>query len=127
MEIKGKIIHKLDLQTGISKAGNEWRKQEYVLETLGNYPKKVKFDFFGERIEQYPLEVGDVITVSYDIESREFNGKWYTEIRAFNAVKEQGQTQVQQVAPAPQPQQMPEPTPMQGDLFNGEKGDDLPF
>jgi hypothetical protein len=124
MEIKGKIIHKLDLQSGMSKAGNEWRKQEYVLETLSSYPKKVKFDFFGERIDQYPLEVGDIITLGYDIESREYNGKWYTEIRGFNAIKEQPQ----QAAPVEQPP-MPEPVPAptQADLFNGEKGDDLPF
>lgn len=129
MEIKGKIIYKLDLQSGTSKAGNEWRKQEYVLETLDSYPRKVKFDFFGERIDQYPLEVGDVVTIGYDIESREFNGKWYTEIRAFKAVKEQGQPQTQQAAPVAQPP-MPEPAPApapQPDLFAGEKGDDLPF
>ena len=130
MEIKGKIIAKLDLQTGTSKAGNEWKKQEYVLETLDSYPRKVKFDFFGDRVDQYPLEVGDVVTIGYDIESREFNGKWYTDIRAFKAIKEQGQVQAAptpalQAAPAPEP--MAAPMPTQADLFNAEKGDDLPF
>ena len=82
MEITGKIIQKLEPQSGTSKAGNAWKKQEYVLETTDSaYPRKVKFDFFGERADQYVFEVGDVITLSYDIESREFNGRWYTDIR----------------------------------------------
>ncbi len=88
MEITGKIIQKLEPQSGTSKAGNAWKKQEYVLETTDSaYPRKVKFDFFGERADQYVFEVGDVITLSYDIESREFNGRWYTDIRGFKAVK----------------------------------------
>jgi hypothetical protein len=85
MEIKGKIIQKLEPQGGVSKAGNQWKKQEYVLETLDSYPKKVKFDFFGDRADQYVFEVGDLITLSYDIESREFNGRWYTDIHAYKA------------------------------------------
>ena len=85
MEIKGKIIQKLTPQSGVSKSGNAWQKQEYVLETLDAYPKQVKFDFFGDRVDQYILEVGDIVTISYDIESREFNGRWYTDIHAFKA------------------------------------------
>ena len=81
MDIKGKIIQKMDLQSGVSKIGNQWKKQEYVMETFDSYPKKVKFDFFGDRADQYPLEVGDVITLSYDIESREFNGRRQGECR----------------------------------------------
>lgn len=92
MEIKGKITHKLPPQSGTSKSGNAWRKQEYVLETLDSYPKQVKFDFFGDRVDQHPLEVGDIVTIQYDIESREFNGRWYTDIRAFNATIEGGQS-----------------------------------
>lgn len=88
MEVKGKIIQKLEPVSGTSKAGNSWSKQEYVLETLDSYPKKVFFDFFGERASQYPLEVGDVVTLSFDIESREYNGRWYTSIRGWKAEKE---------------------------------------
>ena len=85
MEVKGKIIQKLEPVSGTSKAGNAWNKQEYVLETLDAYPKKVFFDFFGERANQYPLEVGDIITLSFDIESREYNGRWYTSIQIGRA------------------------------------------
>lgn len=110
MDIKGKIIQKLEMQSGTSKAGNAWKKQEYVLETLDSYPKKVKFDFFGDRADQYPLEVGDVITLSYDIESREFNGRWYTDIRGFKAMKEDP-NMVAAGAPYPPAPGMPAPAP----------------
>lgn len=91
MEISGKIIQVLPLLSGTAKStGNPWKKQEYVLETHDNFPRKVKFDFFGERVEQYPLAIGDEVTVSFDLESREFNGRWYTDVRAWKAEK-QGQ------------------------------------
>lgn len=87
MEIQGKIIAALPEVTGTSKAGNPWKKREYVLETHDQYPKKVHFDFFGDRAEQYPLNIGDEITLSFDIESREYNGRWYTSIRGWKAEK----------------------------------------
>ena len=88
MEIKGKIIVVLLEVSGVSKAsGNPWKKREYVLETAETYPKKVHFDFFGERADQYPLSVGDDITLSFDIESREYQGRWYTSIRGWKAEK----------------------------------------
>lgn len=89
MEISGKIIQVLPLQQGIAKSsGNPWKKQEYVLETHDNFPRKVKFDFFGERVDQYPLAIGEEVTVSFDLESREFNGRWYTDVRAWKAEKQ---------------------------------------
>ncbi len=138
MDIKGKIIQKMEPVGGVSKAGNQWKKQEYVLETLDSYPKKVKFDFFGDRADQYPLEVGDVITLSYDIESREFNGRWYTDIRGFKAVKEDAATAAAAApapypaagAPAPEPgaDGMPTPPPPATPFEQGgDTGDDLPF
>ncbi len=138
MDIKGKIIQKLELQSGTSKAGNPWKKQEYVLETMDSYPRKVKFDFFGDRADQYPLEVGDVITLSYDIESREFNGRWYTDIRGFKAMKEDPNMAAAQApypaaappAPAPADNGMaaPAPAPPIDTTFDqAGAGDDLPF
>lgn len=87
MEIKGKIIMAMPEQGGTSKAGNAWRKREYVLETQETYPKKVCFNLFGDRIDQYPMNVGDDVTVSFDLESREYNGRWYTDVRAFKVEK----------------------------------------
>lgn len=90
MEIEGKIILDLPLQEGTSKAGNHWQKKEWVLETINTqYPRKVKFDIFGDRATQMNFEVGKIYTVSFDLESREFNGRWYTDVRAY-AMRESG-------------------------------------
>ena len=127
MEITGKIILALPEMSGTSRAGNAWKKREYVLETQETYPKKVHFDFFGERADQYPLNVGDVVKLSFDIESREFNGRWYTSIRGWKS----------EPASATAPTGMPVdtsaafPTPAAPAAFPGvaepAPTDDLPF
>ena len=120
MEIKGRIIQVLPAQGGVSKAGNEWKKQDYVLETMDvQYPKKVCFNIFGaDRIEQYKVGVGDEVVVSFDLESREFNGRWYTDVRAWKIEK----------ASAAVGQDMPPVPPV--DFFTTDPSsstDDLPF
>lgn len=107
MEIIGKIILKLPLQTGVSKAGNNWSKQEYVLETQENFPKKVHFDFFGDRATQYDLQEGQMVKLSFDIESREYNGRWYTSIRGWKAEPADAQAPVYAGAPAGAPSGAP--------------------
>lgn len=123
MEIKGKIIVALPEMTGVSKAGNNWKKREYVLETQETYPKKVHFDFFGERADQYPLAVGDDITLSFDIESREYNGRWFTSIRGWKAEKASAQPAA---APAPMDMNMA-PMPPFDNMASGGSDEDLPF
>ena len=99
MEVVGKIIQVLPIQEGVGRNGNPWKVQPYVLETLDQYPRKVHFEVFGEdRIKQNPCEIDQLVTVSFDIESREFNGRWYTSIRAWRI--QQGDT-TQVAAPAP--------------------------
>ena len=90
MTIEGKIIQVLPLQGGVSKtSGKEWALQAYVLETKELYPKKVHFEVFGDdRIKANPCDVDDIVSVDFDIESREFNGRWYTSIRAWRIVKQ---------------------------------------
>ena len=90
MTIEGKIIQVLPLQGGVSKtSGKEWSLQAYVLETKEQYPKKVHFEVFGDdRIKANPCGVDDIVSVDFDIESREFNGRWYTSIRAWRIVKQ---------------------------------------
>ena len=138
MDIKGKIIQKMDLQSGVSKIGNQWKKQEYVMETFDSYPKKVKFDFFGDRADQYPLEVGDVITLSYDIESREFNGRWYTDLQIWRIAPAAAPSPQGAYAPAPAqpsgyaatptpPPAPAVPAPTVEDMPAAEGEDDLPF
>jgi hypothetical protein len=133
MEITGKIIQKLELQQGTSKAGKAWSKQEYVLETIENFPKKVHFDFFGERANQYPLEVGDTIKLSFDLESREWNGKWFTSVHGWKAeqvdpaaANAPAATPVAPAASTPVPNAIPAPTVPDFGAAEGEN-DDLPF
>ena len=91
MELKGKVVGILDLQTGEGRNGT-WRKQEYVLETLdAKYPKKVCVAVWGDKIDQFGLQVGEEVIASIEIESREFNGRWYTNVQAWRVQREQAQ------------------------------------
>ncbi|GMQ25244.1 DUF3127 domain-containing protein [Algoriphagus sp. oki45] len=83
MELSGKIINQLQEVSGNSKSGNAWRKQEYILETGGQYPKKVCVAIWGDKIDQFALKVGEQVTLGIDVESREYNGRWYTEVKAY--------------------------------------------
>lgn len=122
MEIKGKIIVALPEQSGVSKSGNNWKKREYVLETLETYPKKVHFDLFGERADQYPLSVGEIITLSFDINSREYNGRWFTSISGWKVDKGEVQVPVQtNTIPTP-----PEVDPF-APQFGSSQDEDIPF
>jgi hypothetical protein len=143
MEIVGKIIQVLPAQEGIGRNGNPWKVQPYVLETLDQYPRKVHFEVFGEeRIKQNPCDIDQLVTVSFDIESREFNGRWYTSIRAWRI--QQGDTTQQAAAVQPAAAPIPAAAPMQAapaaapaeaaptnvDPFDASAGDgtsDLPF
>ncbi len=124
MEITGKIILALPEMSGTSKAGNAWKKREYVLETQDAYPKKVHFDFFGERADQYPLNVGDVVRLSFDIESREYNGRWFTSIRGWKSEPAQAAAGAPAATPAGYDIPAAAPAPSIGAQANE---DDLPF
>ena len=124
LTISGRIDSVLPLQQGESKAGKSWQKQEYILDTGGQYPKKVCFSLFGESITKFPLQVGQDVAVSIDIESREWNSKWYTEVRAWNVTYSEQQPQLQ-AQPAPQPPVVqPSPTQLQP---APKAADELPF
>ena len=86
LEIKGKIIEVLPEKSGQS-ANGEWRKQEYVLETDANYPKKICFMAWGDKIREFDLKQGEAVEVSVDLESREYNGRWYTDVKAWKVSK----------------------------------------
>jgi len=86
-ELSGKIIAVLPIQSGEGKNGT-WKSQDYVIETGGQYPKKVCFNLFGDKIDQFPVAIDDEIKVSYDLESREYNGRWFTSVRAWKVEKE---------------------------------------
>ena len=83
MEIKGKLQIILALTEGQGKNG-PWKKQDFVIETMDNYPKKICMNVWGDKVDELKkYKIGDVITCSLDISSREYNGKWYTDIRAW--------------------------------------------
>lgn len=107
MDIIGKVIQILPLQGGTSAAsGKQWSLKTFILETQENYPRKVAIEIFGEqRINDNPVDVDQVVTVSYDLESREFNGRWYTSVRAWKI--QQGA--VVAAAPTAPVQTMPQP------------------
>lgn len=104
MELEGKIILDLPLQSGTSKAGNPWKKKEWVLETFGNYPKKVKIQAFGDRVDNLRIETGKDYRLGIDIESREFNGRWYTDVSVYSAQELVQQPGYQQPAYGGEPQ-----------------------
>lgn len=142
MDVVGKIIQVLPAQEGIGRNGNPWKVQPYVLETLDQYPRKVHFEVFGEdRIKQNPCDVDQLVTVSFDIESREFNGRWYTSIRAWRIQQGDMTQAVPGAAPAAAPVAAPQPAaapaaapveaaPVNMDPFDASAGEgtsDLPF
>ena len=89
MEIKGTVIQKLGLETGTKKSGDKFQKQSAIIETIETYPKKVCLTFMGDKVNElsnvYP---GAKVTASINIESREFNGKWYTDVKCWKVVME---------------------------------------
>jgi hypothetical protein len=89
MDISGKIVSLLPLQTGQGKNGT-WKKQEFILETGDTYPKKVCIAVWGDKIDMGPVKPGVAVTVSFDVESREFNGRWYTDVKAWKIVPQAG-------------------------------------
>lgn len=149
MNIKGKVKAVLNIESGTSKLGNAWQKQEFVIETEGQYPKTIAFTLFGDKVEQCP-KVGESVDVHFDIESREFNGRYFHNINAYRIERPQNAqnaTQTQQPTNYPpqtnvnayppqntnmgHPQQppytgQPQPSP-QYPPQQGQNGDNLPF
>ena len=121
MEVEGKIIQFIGERSGVSKAGNPWKTKEYVLETKENYPRKIAFDFFGDRADQFPLNVGDEIRLSFDIESRDYQGRWFTSIRGW---KSEPLAAAVPPVQATMPGAVPPPPIVEPMQNNGE---DLPF
>lgn len=131
MEISGKIIQALEVRSGESqRTGNKWMSQSFVIETHDQYPRRCVFDVFGEdRLRDFNIQVGEELTVSFDLDAREYNGRWFNSVRAWK---------VERVAPgaAPAPAYTaPAPSTPTGDAYpqapapapapNG--ADDLPF
>ena len=133
MEIQGKVIAILEPQRFVSsKNGKEYVTTVFVIETPGQYPKKVAMKVMGEdKFKQMGIVMGGTYNVSFDVESREWQGKWFTECQAWRTQRVDG-TQEQPQQPTTQTAQKPAPATEQNPLpenngGDGEQNDDLPF
>ncbi len=134
LEIEGRIKQKLAKQSGQGAKGS-WTKQDFVLEYQdGNYPADVCLTAFGndkvEDLDKY--QVGDSVKVAFNLRAREYNGRWYNDVRVWRITPSgQGATTRQNHAPAPQPnygaQPQQAPAPTINDLPADDPSDDLPF
>jgi hypothetical protein len=82
MQLTAKLTQLLPLQTGTGKNG-EWKKQDIIVETSGQYPKKICISIWGDKINGTQLQVGNELRIDFDVESREYNSRWYTDVKAW--------------------------------------------
>ncbi|MES2616912.1 MAG: DUF3127 domain-containing protein [Bacteroidota bacterium] len=124
MEISGKIIKKLDVVTGNSARG-DWKKQEFIIETEDKYPKQVCISAWAEKVDELVrFNLNDKVKLSVNAESREYNGRWYTDLRFWKIESLSGQN-----ASGSNPATSAE-APVLDDFSNFENSqetDDLPF
>jgi hypothetical protein len=127
LDVIGKIIQVMDPVRGTSKAGKDWVKQEFILETQETYPKKICIGMMGEKtneISKYRVE--DMVKVHLNIESREYNGKWYTNINAWK-IEQAGTNPNAGTSAAPASSMGAEPEVNYGSSMPDASGDELPF
>lgn len=121
VELIGKYIETLPVRTGTSNKGGEWRVQDFIMEIGGQYPKKVCISLWNDKMDALShFSVGEDIKASVDIESREFNGKWYTNVKAWQVEKIAKETNAAQSLPEIPPHDL-------SDIPPEEASDDLPF
>lgn len=101
MELQGRVIAILPPLSGISqKTGQPWMNQEYVVEVPGQFPKKCVFKVNGQaRIQQFNIQMGETITIHFDIDAHEYQGKYYNEVQCYNVVRPAYQQPMQQMPP----------------------------
>lgn len=127
MELAGKVIAVLEPRGGVSKNGNEWKVQEYVIETHDQYPRRMCFDVFGaDKIQQFNIQVGEELNVFFDIDAREWQGRWFNSIRAWKV--ERVNADAQQMPPMDAPFPLLNAAPAAPvDFSSSDEKDDLPF
>ena len=127
MELAGKVIAVLEPRGGVSKNGNEWKVQEYVIETHDQYPRRMCCDVFGaDKIQQFIFQVGEDLNVFFDIDAREWQGRWFNSIRAWKVERVNADAQQMPPMDAPFPPLNAAPAaPV--DFSSSDEKDDLPF
>ena len=127
MELSGKIIAILPQRSGTSKTGNAWESQDFVIETSDQYPKKMCFNVWGaEKLAQFNIQEGEELTVSFDIDCREWNGKWFNDIRVWK-VERVGNSTPQAVNAPYVASSAPAPKAAQPSTVDPGQDNDLPF
>lgn len=122
MEIKAKVKQLGNFTEGVSARG-EWKKQEVIVETIEQYPKTICVTFWGERADAVQnVKAGDTLSIGISVESREFNGKWYTEAKAYSVTSVS--TQYTKITA---PTAIPQPTNINADDYFADVPGDLPF
>lgn len=102
MELQGKVIAALPQRSGTSARG-EWKTQDFVIETHDSYPKKLVFTVFGaERLDRFNIQIGQEITVFFDIDAHEWNGRWFNDIRAYD-IRQTNPAEIGMMTPPPAP------------------------
>lgn len=119
LQITGTVTQILPEQGGEGKNG-PWRKQEFILDTGGNYPKQICMMVWGDNIDQFGIQEGETLTAHIDVSSREYNGRWYTDVKAWRVERPQQQE-------GPPPPAGGEPWPDEAPFDTGPGDDDLPF
>ena len=112
---------------GISKNGNSWKTQEFVVEEIKDqYPQSVSLEIFGEdKINEFAPKVGDMVNVQFNVTSRQFGARYYNTCRAWRVTKQGGQDSGYQ-APASSPSNSSASTKAP-EQSKQDDGDDLPF
>lgn len=127
MELAGKVIAVLEPRGGVSKNGNEWKVQEYVIETHDQYPRRMCFDVFGaDKIQQFNIQVGEELNVFFDIDAREWQGRWFNSIRAWKVERVSANAPQMPPMDAPFPPLNAAPA-APADFSASDEKDDLPF
>ena len=135
MEIQGILVKQIAMREGVSQRnGQPWKIAEYLVEVPGQYPRHINFrvsDGQVGRIARFDSLVGKMVTVSFDIDAHEYEGKWFNEINAWGIIEYiTTDTRHANIAAAQAAAQQPtagtadEPS---GDKNNGDKNDGLPF
>lgn len=128
MELAGKVIAVLQPKSGVAKStGNEWKAQEYVVETHDQYPKKMCFEVFGtEKIDQFNIQLGEEINVFFDIDARQWQDRWFNSVRAWKIERVGAAQGPAATSDAPFPPMNAAPAAPVDFAATDEK-DDLPF
>lgn len=124
MEITGRIIQIQPLLSGQGKNG-EWKRQEYILETIEQFPRKVCISVWGDKIDQFAVQQGETVTFSINIESRDYQGRWYTDVRAW-AIRREAAQPMGAAQPVAASVAYPTDSPFTAEEAGGST-DDLPF